>query len=408
MSLLSTSCGSDGTGRPKSISPPGSCSESSSSSSVSNGSPPTRYNAFNNNTFSNGFYSRGASSNNTSFSQPPPSFPTPPNNNNNNNNSCYDRDGSFSGGGSGSGSSRSSSPLSSMQGSPATWNHTEMVQALMQNNDVLIAWMKERNLVAKTWSCPKCTSPMGWEPIPLTSWKTVDRYQWRCPRRSCALTIHIRSSSFFDRPFFVTLASFIEVIYWWAKGAPMAFVVEETGCGMEFLVYAYCLIREVCGTMVNEFVVGGPGAVTGWTDSMKLTINGMVCENYLGTMQVAEKKWRQKFGTQAFQNILEHIATVYDVGGAQNRDWDPGNFPSRGNNAPDWRRENRAKDRVESKPPNDQGRKLKSRGSYGASSDVSSAWKVEVPSLWHTSDSHDNFSLSFNEGRSQNMRSRRS
>ena len=47
---------------------------------------------------------------------------------------------------------------------------------------------------------------------------------------------------------------------------------------------------------------------------------GMVCENYLGTMQVAEKKWRQKFGTQAFQNILEHIATVYDVGGAQNRD----------------------------------------------------------------------------------------
>ena len=56
----------------------------------------------------------------------------------------------------------------------------------------------------------------------------------------------------------------------------MAFVVEETGCGMEFLVYAYCLIREVCGTMVNEFVVGGPGAVTGWTDSMKLTINGTI------------------------------------------------------------------------------------------------------------------------------------
>ncbi len=66
----------------------------------------------------------------------------------------------------------------------------------------------------------------------------------------------------------------ILVLVYHNSGAPMAFVVEETGCGMEFLVYAYCLIREVCGTMVNEFVVGGPGAVTGWTDSMKLTING--------------------------------------------------------------------------------------------------------------------------------------
>ena len=54
----------------------------------------------------------------------------------------------------------------------------------------------------------------------------------------------------------------------------MAFVVEETGCGMEFLGYAFCLIREVCGLMVNDFVVGGPGAVTGYTDSLKLTING--------------------------------------------------------------------------------------------------------------------------------------
>ena len=54
----------------------------------------------------------------------------------------------------------------------------------------------------------------------------------------------------------------------------MAFVVEETGCGMEFLGYAFCLLREVCGLMVNDFVVGGPGAVTGYTDSLKLTING--------------------------------------------------------------------------------------------------------------------------------------
>jgi len=314
--------------------------------------------------------------------------------------SVYDRDFNFI-----HGSGRPQSVLGAVGGNPATWNHTELVQALLQSNDVLITWMKEMNLLVKNWSCPKCTSPMAWETIPLVGTKTMDRYQWRCPRRSCALTIHLRSSSFFDRPFYVTLASFVEIIYWWAKGAPMAFVVEETGCGMEFLGYAFCLIREVCGLMVNDFVVGGPGAVTGYTDSLKLTINGMVCESYLGTMQESEKKWRRKHGSQPFLNILEHIAIVYDLGGLQNfRGQTDSQRPAGRGNTMEWRANNRG----DRRSLNDSFKTAKTKGSFPNAGDSQTQWKTDSPSLWQTSDPFANSCHSFHETIAQDTKTRRS
>jgi len=316
----------------------------------------------------------------------------------------YDRDLNFiysSGSAGGAQTRQQASVLNAIRGGPATWNHTELVQSILQNNDVLIAWMKEMNLLVKSWSCPKCTSPMGWEMIPLGGTKTVDRYQWRCPRRSCALTIHLRSTSFFDRPFYVTLASFIEVIYWWAKGAPMAFVVEETGCGMEFLGYAFCLIREVCGLMVNDFVVGGPGAVTGHTDSLKLTINGMVCETYLGTMQESELKWRRKYGSQAFRNILEHIAVIYDFGGLQGLrgNFNSNNYAGRGNMM-EWQTDHRSGQRS----LNDSFRSEKIKGFPGPAKDSLSSWKQDAPSLWESSENQGNCRQAFNEDKSQELK----
>ena len=52
---------------------------------------------------------------------------------------------------------------------------------------------------------------------------------------------------------------------------------------MDFLCYTFCLLREVCAITVKEFVVGGPGAVTGRSDSMKLTINGNRIESFMST-----------------------------------------------------------------------------------------------------------------------------
>ena len=55
-------------------------------------------------------------------------------------------------------------------------------------------------------------------------------------------------------------------------------------------------------------------------------------------MLPAERKWRQKFGEQAFKNILEHIALIYDVGVGHPAQQTRGNLPqinARGNSA-DW------------------------------------------------------------------------
>jgi len=256
-------------------------------------------------------------------------------------------------------------PWKMVGGTPATWNHSELVHAILQNNDVLVAWLKEVNLLAKSWSCSKCATPMAWETVTMTGIENQDRYQWRCPRRSCALTTQLRSGSFFDRPFFITLASFMEIIYWWSKGAPMAFVCEETGCNMDFLCYAFCLIREVCAIMVKDFVVGGPGAVTGRSDSMKITINGMVCEGYFISMLPAERKWRQQYGSHAFKHILEHIAVIYDVGCGANLNSSTANstFASnRSNNVADSRR---VKGRFDSRSFNDANKRFRTRGVCG-------------------------------------------
>jgi len=412
--------GSDGMGRSNSVSPQSSLNSGSDSHSSCNGSSPTRHSQVENRSGRNGNASSLAARSAVTLPPIHPSRRGPNNNNygmrvnNSNDGAIFDRDLSFIYGSSGSALTggnygrQSQSVLNSIRGSPTTWNHTELVQAILQNNDTLIAWMKEMNLLVKSWSCPKCTSPMAWETIPLGGPKTVDRYQWRCPRRSCSLTIHLRSSSFFDRPFYVTLASFIEIIYWWAKGAPMAFVVEETGCGMEFLGYAFCLIREVCGLMVNDFVVGGPGAVTGYTDALKLTINGMVCETYLGTMQESEQKWRRKYGSQAFQNILDHIAVVYDFGGLQSLRGNLNSYSYSGKgNTMEWRADSRADQRS----LNDSFRAEKNKGFCGTANETQTAWKSEAPSLWESSrfsDYHDNLRHTFNEDQSQELKPRRS
>ena len=38
------------------------------------------------------------------------------------------------------------------------------------------------NLLAKSWSCSKCATPMAWETVTMTGIENQDRYQWRCPR----------------------------------------------------------------------------------------------------------------------------------------------------------------------------------------------------------------------------------
>ena len=132
---------------------------------------------------------------------------------------------------------------------------------------------------------------------------------------------------------------------------------------MDFLCYTFCLLREVCAITVKEFVMGGPGAVTGRSDSMKLTINGMVCEGYFNSMLAAERKWRQRYGEHAFKNILEHIAEINDVScvPAQNTRGNPFYGNGRGN-CTDWQRDGRSRDRYDSRVVNEQNRKLKPRG----------------------------------------------
>lgn len=294
--------------------------------------------------------------------------------------------GSFGGGVGGS------SPWNEVVGTPATWNHTELVHAVLRNNETLVDWLQQANLLGKGWMCPRCATPMAWETVMMTGLENQDRFQWRCPRRSCNSTTHLRNGSFFDRPFFITLSSFVEIIYWWSKGAPIAFVSEETGCNMDFLCYTFCLLREVCAITVKEFVVGGPGAVTGRSDGMKLTINGMVCEGYFNSMLPAERKWRQKFGEQAFKNILEHIAMIYDVGVGHPAQQTRGNLPqinARGNSA-DWTREdnnnnNRSRERQDAKITNENNRRLKPRALYGAFAENPSFQREEMIPAWTSS-----------------------
>jgi len=371
-----------------------STSESSSCSSLSlhNGSPPSRHNlnpwndsvkAQNQNCFSMPFFELPSVVQNNRESKPHPGVYEGSVSNSSHfggvpllNHSMKELDrGGFGGGGGGS------SPWNEVVGTPATWNHTELVHAVLRNNETLVDWLQQANLLGKGWMCPRCATPMAWETVMMTGLENQDRFQWRCPRRSCASTTHLRNGSFFDRPFFITLSSFVEIIYWWSKGAPIAFVCEETGCNMDFLCYTFCLLREVCAITVKEFVVGGPGAVTGRSDNMKLTINGMVCEGYFNSMLPAERKWRQKFGEHAFKNVLEHIAMIYDVGGGHPAQQLRGNVPQNlgKGNSTDWNRENnRSRDRHDARLTNDNNRRLKPRALYGAFADNTSLQREEM------------------------------
>ena len=46
--------------------------------------------------------------------------------------------GSFGGGGVGG-----SSPWNEVVGTPATWNHTELVHAVLRNNETLVDWLQQ-------------------------------------------------------------------------------------------------------------------------------------------------------------------------------------------------------------------------------------------------------------------------
>ena len=61
-----------------------------------------------------------------------------------------------------------------------------------------------------------------------------------------------RQGSFFDRPFNVSIVTYVEIIYWWARCMPIDQIAEQTRTRQNFVTLMMCLLREICAFEVGE------------------------------------------------------------------------------------------------------------------------------------------------------------
>jgi len=198
------------------------------------------------------------------------------------------------------------------------WTHRDLVATVLKDVMITVQWLTDRRLLVGGRTCPRCGPLVRLEMAHCQRtrhWQTYDQLAWIC--KNCESSTYLRQGSFFDRPFNVSIISYVEIIYWWARCMPIEQIAEQTRTRQNFVTLMVCLLREVCAFEVGEcrLIQGGIKAAVSLDNKRgQFKLNKVSCDDYIKSLEPAEAMWRLKFGFNAFECVLVHIATMYRCG----------------------------------------------------------------------------------------------
>jgi len=131
---------------------------------------------------------------------------------------------------------------------------------ITRSDSELVEFLRFNNLLFSfEGSCEYCVNGLLVLRVDNT---TRDGYGWRCTNRRCTHKVSFRKHSFFSGSQ-LSLATVVEIIYYWTYRYPQEIVLHETGLSSRTVSNFYHLFREVFSVILEEQSkpVGGPGVV---------------------------------------------------------------------------------------------------------------------------------------------------
>ena len=149
-------------------------------------------------------------------------------------------------------------------------NHfQETIQPLLEENTSnVIAFMKEKKLLAATMLCNACQTPMNW-----TKYNRYrDLFAWKCQNKECIkfkLTKSVRCGSFFENSR-ISLQSWIHAIYLWCQRISVKTASQMLNLSEKTVVDMYSFFRQVCSKYfeAHPIQLGGADTVVQIDESM--------------------------------------------------------------------------------------------------------------------------------------------
>ena len=141
------------------------------------------------------------------------------------------------------------------------WRYDDLV-ARMQDKEMLVHWLMDKELMAKERSCPMCAGEMS-----LTRCEDrSDGLKWECRKqvngKRHKTEVSIRKGSWFDNSK-MTLEENLKLTYWWCQDLDQSQIKHELGLAESTGVDWDNFCREVCEITLleNSEKLGGNGKV---------------------------------------------------------------------------------------------------------------------------------------------------
>ena len=141
------------------------------------------------------------------------------------------------------------------------WRYDDLV-ARMQDKEMLVHWLMDKELMAKERSCPMCAGEMS-----LTRCEDrSDGLKWECRKqvngKRHKTEVSIRKGSWFDNSK-MTLEEILKLTYWWCQDLDQSQIKHELGLAESTGVDWDNFCREVCEITLleNSEKLGGNGKV---------------------------------------------------------------------------------------------------------------------------------------------------
>ena len=124
------------------------------------------------------------------------------------------------------------------------WRYDDLV-ARMQDKEMLVHWLMDKELMAKERSCPMCAGEMS-----LTRCEDrSDGLKWECRKqvngKRHKTEVSIRKGSWFDNSK-MTLEEILKLTYWWCQDLDQSQIKHELGLAESTAVDWDNFCREVC------------------------------------------------------------------------------------------------------------------------------------------------------------------
>lgn len=127
----------------------------------------------------------------------------------------------------------------------------------------LIAWLRNKRLLARSQDCANCNTAMGEGHRSDVS----DGMVWRCPQ--CKHTKSIREGSFFSKSR-LALQKWLLLLHYWSKEFPVKDAADDAEVHKNTACDTYRWLREVCSIRLLQMpiILGGRGVVVQIDESL--------------------------------------------------------------------------------------------------------------------------------------------